>query len=311
MESWFPSEGIADQMRNRLLAKKRQLDQLRPFPTSALQRLKEDFAIEWTYNSNSIEGNTLSLRETRVVLQDGLTIGGKSLREHFETHNHHKAIAWLEELVKPNHKLLSKDILHLHALVMQSIDDEFKGRYRNGRVRITGANFIPPNPLKIAELIDELVQWVNQNPQNLDPIGLAAVFHHRFVWIHPFFDGNGRTARLAMNIILLSKGYPPAIILKVDRAKYYESLNLANAGKWDKLMLLMAQAAERSLDIYLTSLGGNNEDFLPLSELAKEPRMPYGQEYLSLMARQGKIEAFKEGRVWYSSKEAVQRYLKK
>lgn len=139
MESCFPSEGIAGQMRNRLLAKKQQLEELRPFSASALQRLKDDFAIEWTYNSNSIEGNTLSLRETRVVLQDGLTIGGKSLREHFETHNHHKAIAWLEELVKPNHKLLSRDILHLHAMVMQSIDDEFKGRFRNGRVRITGA----------------------------------------------------------------------------------------------------------------------------------------------------------------------------
>lgn len=309
MENWFPDTGLGEDLLHRLSKKKGQLDMLRPFPSAALQRLREDLAVEWTYNSNSIEGNTLSLRETRVVLQDGLTIGGKSLREHFEAHNHFKAILSLESMVDASYKLKLSDILDLHKIIMQSIDDEFKGRLRNGRVRITGANFIPPNPLKVPDLMEELVLWINENPLKLDAVSLATVFHHRFVWIHPFFDGNGRTARLVTNMILMKSGYPPAIVLRTDRNKYYQALNQANTGKWDKLFLLISQATERSLDIYLSSLGGNHEDFVPLSDLANEPSVPYGQEYLSLRARQGKLEAFKEGRVWYSSVEAVKRYL--
>lgn len=308
MEHWNPDANFNPELLERLSEKKKHLDGLRPFSTAALQRLREDFAIEWTYNSNSIEGNTLSLRETRVVLQDGLTIGGKTLREHFEAHNHLKAILWLESLAHSQYELRVSDILEVHNLVMQSIDDEFKGRFRNGRVRITGANFIPPNALKVPDLMDELVAWINQNPMGLDPVRLATVFHHRFVWIHPFFDGNGRTARLIANLLLMKEGFPPAIILRTDRKKYYDALNQANSNKWEKLFLLMFQATERSLDLWLSALGGNNEDFLPLSELANEPTVPYGQEYLSLRARQGKLEAFKEGRVWYSSLEAIQRY---
>lgn len=311
MEQWDPVLIFDPAILERLLEKKKQLDALRPFTAAALQRLREDFAIEWTYNSNSIEGNTLSLRETRVVLQDGLTIGGKTLREHFEAHNHLQAILWLESVAHANYELNVSDILEVHKLVMQSIDEEFKGRFRNGRVRITGANFIPPNALKVPDLMEALVEWINQNPQGLDPVCLATAFHHRFVWIHPFFDGNGRTARLIANLLLMKEGFPPAIILRTDRKKYYDALNQANSNKWEKLYLLMFQATERSLDLWLSALGGNNEDFLPLSELANEPTVPYGQEYLSLRARQGKLEAFKEGRVWYSSLEAIRRYLDK
>jgi Fic family protein len=273
--------------------------------------LRRDIAVEWTYNSNSIEGNTLSLRETRVVLEDGLTIGGKTMREHFEAINHQKAIAWLEEVVRPGKCISSSDILTLHGMVMASIDPEFCGRFRTGRVQITGANFIPPNPLKVPELLDELIEWVHQNPQKLDPVALAAIFHHRFVWIHPFFDGNGRTGRLAMNLILMEMGYPPIIILRTDRDKYYRALNEANQGKFERLMLLFFQAAERSLELYLSALGTYEEDYLPLNNIAREPDVPYGQEYLSLLARRGELEAFKEGRVWYSTKSAVKRYMKR
>lgn len=296
-------------LQKRLDEKRIRLDSLRPFPQAALRRLKEELFIEWTYNSNSIEGNTLSLRETRVVLQDGLTIGGKTLREHYEAVNHHKALLQLEDLVKPDYIINSADILNLHQVVMASIDEDFAGRIRTGRVRISGANFIPPNPLKVPELLDDLIHWTRTNPLSLDPVSLTAVFHHRLVWIHPFFDGNGRTARLAMNLLLMSHGFPPIIILKADRAKYYNALNDANNGKFDKLYLLFSQGAERSLELYLSALGGSDEEFEPLNNLVGEPGVPYGQEYLSLLARSGKLEAYKEGRVWYSSKQAVLRYI--
>jgi hypothetical protein len=138
---------------------------------------------------------------------------------------------------------------------------------------------------------------------------LATLFHHRFVWIHPFFDGNGRTVRLAMNLLLLRNGYPPAIILRADRKKYYEALNQANNGQYKKLQLLMIQAVERTLNIYLAALPGSIYEYSTITTIIEEERLPYGQEYLSLLARQGKIDAYKEGNVWYTSKEAVDSYI--
>ncbi|HWR33996.1 MAG TPA: Fic family protein [Chitinophagaceae bacterium] len=293
----------------RLYEKKAIIHKGRPLPAIALQKIKESLAIEWTYNSNSIEGNTLSLRETQMILQEGITVKGKSLREHFEAHNHEKAIDYLYSLVNPKYVLRSADILSLQQLVMRSIEDEWAGRIRNGAVRISGANFIPPNALKVSGLLDELVDFVNDNPDGLNDIQLATVFHHRMAWIHPFFDGNGRTVRLAMNLLLLRKGFPPAIILKHDRKKYYEALNQANGGHYSKLALLMTQALERTLNIYINAMPGNAEEYEPISSIVEEETMPYGQEYLSLLARQGKIDAHKEGRNWVTTRKAVKNYI--
>jgi len=304
------SEALEVSKTNRIQAKKVRLDAFRPFPNSILQRLHEDIALEWTYNSNAIEGNTLSLNETKVVLQHGLTVGGKTLREHFETLNHKKAIDWLTERVSQDFSLSVKDILHLHYLVMSGIADEYAGIIRTGRVRITGAKFIPPNPLKVPDLLEELIEWVNDNPLNLNIVERISVFHHRFVWIHPFFDGNGRTARLVMNLLLMKWGYPPVIVLKVDRMKYYRALEDANSSQYSKLFLLIFQGLEQSLDRYLNAIEpGDGYDMVPLSEIAKEPEIPYGQEYLSLLARRGEIEAFKTGRVWYATKGAILNYI--
>jgi Fic family protein len=293
----------------RLHIKKEQIKRSRPLPAIALQKIKEGLSLEWTYNSNSIEGNTLSLQETQLILQEGITISGKSLREHFEAVNHEKAINYLYGLVNDKYVLRSTDILSLHGLVMQNIEDEFAGRIRNAGVRITGANFTPPNAAKVSDLLDELIEYVNTNPSGFNDIELATVFHHRLVWIHPFFDGNGRTVRLAMNLLLLKKGFPPAIILKNDRKKYYEALNLANKGGYGKLSLLMSQALERSLNIYMTVLPETGEDYELISQLVEEEQLPYGQEYLSLLARQGKIDAYKEGRNWFTTKTAVNNYI--
>lgn len=293
----------------RLYEKKQYLQSSRPLPNIALNKIRESLSIEWTYNSNSIEGNTMSLRETQMVLQEGITIKGKSLREHFETHNHDKAIDYLYSIINENYTLRSIDILSLHGLVLRSIEDDFAGRIRNGGVRITGANFTPPNANKVPDLVDELIDFVNTNPLNLNDIELATVFHHKLVWIHPFFDGNGRTVRLAMNLLLMRCGFPPAIILKNDRKKYYEALNQANNGNYQKLTLLMCQSLERTLNIYINSLPDNDTEYVEISNLVQEPNMPYGQEYISLLARTGKIDAYKEGRNWLTTREAVENYI--
>lgn len=309
---WKIDLGYRDEMQStfeRLIEKKQHLQSSRPLPNIALHKIRESLSIEWTYNSNSIEGNTLSLRETQMVIQEGITIKGKSLREHFETHNHDKAIDYLYSIVSENYILRSIDILNLHELVLRSIEDDFAGRIRNGGVRISGANFTPPNANKVSDLLDELINFINQNPLQLNDIELATVFHHKLVWIHPFFDGNGRTVRLAMNLLLMRVGFPPAIILKNDRKKYYEALNQANSGNYQKLTLLMCQALERTLNIYINALPNNDKEYIEISSLVKEPSMPYGQEYISLLARTGKIDAYKEGRNWLTTKEAVSDYM--
>lgn len=294
---------------DRLYEKKQVLQTSRPLPNIALNKIRESLSIEWTYNSNSIEGNTMSLRETQMVLQEGITVKGKSLREHFETHNHDKAIDYLFSIINDDYKLRSIDILSLHGLVLRSIEDDFAGRIRNGGVRITGANFVPPNANRVSDLLDELITFINENPLHLNDIELATIFHHKLVYIHPFFDGNGRTVRLAMNLLLMRCGFPPAIILKNDRKKYYEALNQANGGNYQKLTLLMTQALERTLNIYLNAMPDNDKEYIEISNLVKEPDMPYGQEYISLLARQGKIDAYKEGRNWLTTREAVEDYI--
>ena len=296
---------------DRLFQKKITLSKARPLPSIAVDKIKESLSVEWNYNSNSIEGNTLTLRETLMVLQDGVTVKGKSLREHFEVCNHETALNFLYKLVDQKENINSKNILAVHGYVLRSIEDEYAGRIRNASVRIAGANFIPPNALKVSDLLDELVNFIDSNPLDLNVIELATIFHHQFVHIHPFFDGNGRTVRLIMNLLLLRAGFTPAIILKNDRKKYYDALNSANNGNYFKLMLLMAQAVERTLNIYLSAIPNSDYGYDEISNLVKEESLPYGQEYISLLARQGKIDAYKEGRNWLTSKQAVENYFNK
>lgn len=294
---------------DRLYQKRLDLQNSRPLPNIALHKIRESLSLEWTYNSNSIEGNTMSFRETQMVIQEGMTIKGKSLREHFETHNHDKAIDYLYSIVDDTYKLRSIDILSIHGLVLRSIEDDFAGRIRNGGVRISGANFMPPNANKVSDLLDELIDFINTNPLGLNDIELATIYHHKLVWIHPFFDGNGRTVRLSMNLLLMRCGFPPAIVLKNDRKKYYEALNQANNGNYQKLTLLMCQALERTLNIYLTAMPDSSYDYQPIINIVSEPEAAYGQEYVSLLARTGKIDAYKEGRNWYTTKEAIEEYM--
>jgi Fic family protein len=263
--------------------------------------------IEFTYNSNAIEGNTLSLRETQLVIQDGITVRGKSLMEHLEAKNHPGAIDYVEKLARRETLIEQDDILKVHELLMRGIDDEGAGKYRSGQVRVAGAVFMPPPAQKIQSMVNELLQTLSQNPDELRPIELAAFFHHKFVYIHPFLDGNGRTARLLMNVILLRTGYPFTVLLKVDRPKYLRTLSEADNGNLIPFTNFIANCVERSLDIYLLAFEKEAE-ILTLAQASK--RTPFTQEYLSLLARKGSIGAFKLRRNWVITKHALDEYVK-
>lgn len=294
---------------DRINAKKSRMDAYRPIPSTILAGIKDSLHLEWIHHSNGIEGNTLTLQETKLVLEEGITIRGRSLREHFEAVNHQEAIEYVEKLVNPEYVLSEQDILNVHAHVLQKIEKEFAGRFRATGVRISGANFVPPNALKVYDLVQDLISWTHAEFDLHHPLVSAAIFHHRFVWIHPFLDGNGRTVRLIFNLLLMQRGYPPAIILKTDRKKYFDALNKANLGDYRKLVMLTIQAMERSLDLYLSNLENYADTYLPISDIVSEPRVPYGQEYVSLLARQGKIDAYKEGNTWYTTADAVHEYI--
>lgn len=301
------------QLRQRLDTKLARLNKLRPLPPSSIAKLREKLAIEMTYNSNAIEGNRLSLRETYLVINEGLTIKGKSLRDHLEAKDHHEALSYLYDLVShgKSHTLSEVFIRTIHQLVVQDVDREWAGKYRDGGVIITGADHKPPEAIEIPRLMREFILWIKENQRKIHPVELAAIAHHKLVYIHPFFDGNGRTARLIMNLILMQKGYPLAVILRNDRKKYYEVLHKSDRGDLSALIYFVTQAVERSLNIYLETLipkGVNKELFIALSEISK--KLPYSTKYLNLLARKGKIEAHKDKRNWLTSVEAVQRYMK-
>lgn len=298
----------------RIENKKARLDHLRPLPSSAVARLRDQIIVEWIYNSNAIEGSTITLQETRLILETGLTIGGKSLREHFEVINHRDAINYVEDLVESAEQVTPFHVRQIHKLVLSRIDDENAGRYRETQVRIAGAAFLPPESWLIPNLMKEWGEWLAIEEKQSHPIELAALAHHRLVAIHPFIDGNGRTARLVMNLILLRAGYPPTVIQRINRRQYYRVLDQADSGKPVGLINFIGRAVERSLNLYLeatqpvTIAPGPEEKLIPLREAAVGS--PYSQEYLSLLARTGKIEAVKRGRVWYTTRKAVEDYRK-
>ena len=295
----------------RIEEKKSKLDSLRPLPAATLNRLKEQFTVEWIYNSNAIEGSTLTLRETQLIIETGLTIGGKSLREHFEVTNHKDAIEYVETLADEKGPISAFHVRQIHKLVLSQIDNENAGQYRKTEVRIAGAKHIPPEVWEIPQRMADWENWLKDSQKKIHPVELAAQAHHRLVAIHPFIDGNGRTARLVMNLILFKMGYPPAVILRVNRKQYYQVLMQADAGKNDPLVNFVGRAVDHSLALYLEACTPNikrspNDQWILLSKASEGT--PYSQEYLSLLARQGRIEAIKRGRNWYTTRKAVKDY---
>jgi Fic family protein len=236
-------------------ALKARLDALRPLPAAALRNLHEALVLRWTYHSNAIEGNTLTLMETKVVLE-GITVGGKLLREHFEAINHRDAILYVEDVVRREEPLSEWQIRNLHRLVLRQIDDENAGRYRQLNVTIAGARHVPPDLLQVPEQMAALLRWYDTEAVELHPVERAARLHVDFVKIHPFVDGNGRTARLLLNLELLKAGFP-AIVLPVEhRLAYYEALDKAHVtGEMSDFLALVARCVHEGFAPYWHVLG--------------------------------------------------------
>lgn len=242
------SLALIDQLKSRL-------DSYRPLPKAALENLHENLVLNWTYHSNAIEGNTLTLKETKVALE-GITIGGKTLREHFEAINHRDAILMVEELVEKQQPLDEWTIKNLHQLVLKNIDADNAGRYRQVNVLISGAEHRPPNALQVPELMAAFSQWCSNDAQQLHPVERAARIHGEFVKIHPFVDGNGRTSRLLMNLELMKTGFPATVIEVAQRLDYYQALDKAHcSGDYSDFINLVARAVEKSFATYWWALG--------------------------------------------------------
>lgn len=229
---------------------KKRLDAMRPLPVHTVRTLHEQQVLEWTYHSNAIEGNTLTLKETRIVLE-GITVGGKPLREHFEVINHKEAIDYVENIVQTHQPLSEWKIKSIHHLVLKNIGDDNAGIYRQENVLIVGAQHRPPHFIELSAKMAALIfRYQQQNA--LHPVERAARLHADFVGIHPFVDGNGRTSRLLMNFELLRCGYLPVIVPVESRLTYYDSLDVAHTtGDYTLFVNFIAMLEKQALTRYL------------------------------------------------------------
>ena len=289
----------------RLLQKKKQLDMYRPMERFTVQRLHQDLRLLSTYHSNAIEGNTLTLHETQMVLEYGITVDGHPLREYLEAANHAEAFDALLQLVE--HPVTIETVQKLHYLVMDKIDSH-AGRLRQVQVYIRGANFTPPLAKDVPLYLAQWVHWLTSDAAlRYEPVMRAAIAHHDFEAVHPFTDGNGRVGRLLLNLMLMQDGYPPALVLREWRSRYIQGLQQAHSGNYSSLIDLIGLAVEHALDLYLEACVESTAHLLSMKELA--PLFDTTVDYLGLLARQGKFEARKRGLYWYASPEAVQQYF--
>ena len=229
---------------------KQKLDAHRPLPPAVINNLRKDLVLRWTYHSNAIEGNTLTLKETKVALE-GITVGGKTMREHLEAINHREAIFFIEELVSQKEPLSQRDIKDIHLLVLKKIDDQNAGIYRNTNVIIAGAEHTPPDFVHVLSEMENLIRWYQNEAQELHPVERAGRVHADFVKIHPFVDGNGRTARLLMNLELMKAGFPAAVLPVEKRLEYYEALDAAHTqNDHQPFLSLIIEIVELSFEPY-------------------------------------------------------------
>jgi Fic family protein len=236
----------------RIEQKKTQLDHLRPLSSGALAQLQKYYDIELTYTSNAIEGNTLTHRETAEVIEHGITVGGKSLREHLEAVDHYEAVQWMRGLAAQTTPIAEDTVCELHRRIVARSQPAIAGIYSPHPRRIAGSPVIFPNPLKVPQLMEEFGAWLSRVPST--PEG-AFEGHFRLTAIHPFSDGNGRTARLLMNLMLIRGGYPPVAVRPEDRKPYLDGLERGSLA--DDLQLFrnfMYERLDATLGEYLSAL---------------------------------------------------------
>lgn len=241
----------------RISEKKQRFDAFKPLGKDLENNLHNWTRIALTYTSNAIEGNTLSHQETAQIIEKNITIGGKTIVEHIEAINHAKAIDLVIKKAKEKKRenLVDEDILAIHRCILTNIDDRNAGSFRQCSVRIMGSMVPRPNYLKVPELIKDFMGWLTTASDHTAKI--AAEAHLKFVFIHPFVDGNGRTARLLMNLLLLQDGYPLTIIEKENRMAYINAIEKALAtNELEEYYQVIFEAIEQSLDLYLEALEG-------------------------------------------------------
>ncbi len=294
----------------RLTEKKAQLDQYRPLPAGMVRKLQEDLRITITYHSNAIEGNSLDLSETKIAIEDGLTVGGHPIKDYLEATNHAQAFDLMVSIVDREKKapLTLEIVKKIHRLIMQGIHEE-AGQFRSRQNYITGASKTPPAAREVPEYMQGWVQALERGDYRpLDPVTRAAIAHHDFEFIHPFADGNGRTGRLLLNLMLMQQGYPPTLIRNDWRTGYIRSLQEASAsGNYRPLINLVGRAVEIGLDLYLEACSKAPEEiYQPLPTLVEQSG--FSVNYLGWLVRNSRIAGIKRGRLWYSTPAAIERY---
>lgn len=235
---------------------KEQLSALRPLPEEALKKIQDALDIEYTYESNRIEGNTLTLQETALVVNEGVTISGKSMREHLEAINHAEAISYIKDIAKQDIEISERTIKEIHALILHGIDRENAGRYRTVPVMISGSTHMPPQPYLIEKQMEDFIlRFKQMEAEKVHPVLIAAYLHDELVRIHPFIDGNGRTSRLLMNLYLLRHGYVIITLKGSNDAKvnYYKALEMSHTEQLpEDFQKLVIEAEIAALRKYLS-----------------------------------------------------------
>ena len=249
-----------DELLHSIAAKKCRLDALRPLSPEALANLEHYYDVELTYASNAIEGNTLSPVETTLVIEKGITISGKPLKDHLEALDHYDAMRYMRELARTRTPIVEIDIRNLHRLVMLRSAPEIAGQYATlpRYVRTESGRHTFPSPVEIAALMGELTRWL---ATAADSPATAFNAHLRLVNIHPFNDGNGRAARLVMNLVLIRAGYPPVAVRPEDRLEYIRSLQDEQSGGGpDAFNTLLYRRLHATLDEYLSAMDESRGD---------------------------------------------------
>lgn len=235
---------------------KEQLSTLRPLPEEALKKIQDALDIEYTYESNRIEGNTLTLQETALVVNEGVTISGKSMREHLEAINHTEAINYIKDIAKQDIEISERTIKEIHALILHGIDRENAGRYRTVPVMISGSTHMPPQPYLIEKQMEDfMLRFKQMEAEKVHPVLIAAYLHDELVRIHPFIDDNGRTSRLLMNLYLLRHGYVIITLKGSNDAKvnYYKALEKSHTEQLpEDFQKLVIEAEIAALQKYLS-----------------------------------------------------------
>lgn len=242
---------------------KKCLDSFRPLEGVQIEKLNEYFDEVYTYDSTTIEGNTLTLQETALVLNKGITIGGKTLNEHFEVINHKEAIDYIKEAVSKKIEFNKRLLLDIHSLILKNINPEEAGKYRKLDVFISGSEHKPVTYLQVEPLMEDYFNFYEENKDSLNPVILSAELHNRLVTIHPFIDGNGRTSRLVMNLILLQHGFPITNISSKNelREEYYKSLETSQVNsKHEIFNKFIIKNVKNSLINYLEAISINGEE---------------------------------------------------